>query len=142
MNSETKKLLDELGVDSKDESGENELEELRREKETRANLEKELELLKPLFPELSVEDIPDSVFTETENGKGLAANYALFYLKREKEKAEMQKKNEENSRSAPPDIKESEEEVYFTPEAVRAMSENEVRRNYKEIMKSMEKWSK
>lgn len=140
MNKETKKLFEELGVNDEPVSEKDELESLRKDKTTKANLEKELEILKRLFPELTVEDIPDQVFEECTDGKGLAAYYALFYMTSEMEKEDMRKKNDENHRSAPPEIKESEEDTFFTPEAVRAMSDKDVRRHYKAIMSSMEKW--
>lgn len=148
MNKETKKLLLELEEAEKLNEGQsqaefdiNELEELRRDKALRVNLEKELNILKEIFPDIDADTIPDTVFEESDNGKGLAALYALFYLKDMKQKEQTAKKNEENSAAALPEIT-SEEEAYFTPEMVKAMSQKEIRKNYKAIMKSMEKWSK
>ena len=37
---------------------------------------------------VNVDDIPDSVFELSDNGKGLAAQYALYHLKEEKKKYE------------------------------------------------------
>ncbi len=138
MNKETEKLLSELNVEEADRL---ELEELRRDKSIKDNLEKELDVLKSLFPEITAEDIPDQVFESCENGRGLAAQYALYYVTEQKKKEETQKNNEENAKSAPPEIHNSEDEAYFTPEAVKAMSDKDIRRNYKAIMKSMEKWA-
>ncbi len=138
MNKETEKLLSELNIENADRL---ELEELRRDKALKANLEKELEVLMAVFPEITADDIPDEVFERCDNGNGLAAQYALHYVTSQKKKEETQKNNEENAKSAPPEIHNSEDEAFFTPEAVKAMSDDEIRRNYKAIMKSMEKWT-
>ena len=135
MNKETEKILEELGSES------DELETLRLEKAIKKNLEEEFALLREIFPERDADDIPDEVFALSENGKNLAAHFALYYLKEEKRKTEQTKKEEENSKSAPPDVKNSPEEAYFTYDEVRNMSEEEIRKNYKNIMKSMEKWN-
>ena len=138
MNKETEKIMAEL-VDT--DADRLELEELRRDKSLKENLEGELKTLMSLFPEITAEDIPDEVFESCDNGKGLAAQYALYFVKKQKEKEETAKTNEENERSAPPEIKNADEEVFFTPDMVKSMSDSEIKRNYKAIMKSMEKWT-
>lgn len=136
MKEETQKIFDEIeGSDN------TELEEYRLEKMVKKNLEGELKILFELFPDLNVDDIPDEIFEKSDNGKGLAAQYALFYLKEEKKNTEQKKKEEENLKSAAPDVKNAPEEAYFTPEQVKGMTEEEIRKNYKTIMKSMEKWN-
>lgn len=138
MNKETEKILEEIeAVDS----DENELDRLRRDNSLRANLEAELKVLMSIFPELNADDIPDEVFAACDNGRGLAAQYALVYLQKQKEKEETRKTNEKNSKTAPPDISGGDEDTFFTPDMVRGMSDKDVRRHYKAIMKSMEKWS-
>ena len=117
-----------------------ELEAFRLEKRVKKNLEEEIKKLFELFPDFDVESIPDEIFDKCEDGSRLAAEYALWYLTEEKKKGEQQKKEEENMKSAPPNVKDSSEPTYFTPEQVRAMSEEEIRKNYKTIMNSMEKW--
>ena len=83
MNKESKKILEEIGSES------DELENLRLEKAIKKNLEEEFAILREIFPEIDADDIPDEVFALSENGKSLAAQYALFYLKEEKRKEEM-----------------------------------------------------
>ena len=136
MKKETEKIFSEI-----EENSDNELEEYRLEKLVKGNLEKELKILFELFPDINIDDIPDEIFELSDNGKGLAAQYALFCLKEEKKKAEQKEKEEENLKAAAPDVKNAPEEAYFTPEDVRGMSEEEIRKNYKAIMKSMEKWN-
>lgn len=143
MNKNTEKIFREL--DGSEVGGDalekEELEAFRLEKRVKKNLEEEFKILFEIFPELDVDNIPDELFEKCEEGRGLAAEYALWYLGEEKKKGEMEKKKEENLKSAPPNVKDSSEPVYFTPDEVRAMSEKEIRKNYKTIMKSMEKWN-
>lgn len=136
MKSETEKIFEEIDAFS-----DSDIEEYRLEKLVKKNLEEELKTLFEIFPDVNVDDIPDEVFEKSNNGKGLAAEYALFYLKEEKKKGEQKEKEEENLKAAPPDVKNATEDAYFTPEDVRGMTEAEIRKNYHTIMKSMEKWN-
>lgn len=138
MNKETEKIMKEIEEFDPDKA---ELESFRREKTLKENLEKELEILLSIFPDITAEDIPDEVFSATDNGRGLAAQYALFHIKSEKEKEEQKNTNEKNNLSAPPEIKSGSDEVFFTPEMVKKMTQEEIKRNYRNIMKSMEKWT-
>ncbi len=133
MEKETNKLAEGLDEAS-------ELEELRHDKALKENLDRELSALLEAFPDLKVDDIPDEIFESCKDGKGLAGEYALWYIKSGNKRAEAERTNESNSRSAPPEIRDGDGELYFTPEAVRTMSQKDVRRNFKAIMKSMEKW--
>ena len=138
MNKETKKIMEEIGALDDDAR---ELTELRKDKTLKENLEKELEILTQLFPELDADDIPDEVFEACDEGRGLAAQYALWFVKKQKEKEHTEKTNEENAKSAPPEIKSFDDDTFFTPEMVKTMSDKDIRRHYKAIMKSMEKWT-
>ena len=72
MKKETEKILAQAeGMGEEDERVE--LDKLRREKSLNSNLETELKILMTLFPELKADEIPDEVFENTDNGKGLAA---------------------------------------------------------------------
>ena len=143
MNEITEKILKEL-EESDRVSGENdrrELEDFRREKKIKENLEKEVSLLGKAFENFDPESIPDELFEKCPDGKGLAAEYALMTLIEEKKNNEREKKEKENNLAAVPDMAGGKEEAYFSPEDVRKMSEKEIRKNYKIIMKSMEKWN-
>lgn len=143
MNKNTEKILRELDEDSRDDNtlDREELEAFRLEKRIKENLEAEFKKLVEIFPEFNADDVPDEVFEKCEDGRGLAAEYALWYITEEKKKGEQKKKEEENSKSAPPNVKEASEPTYFTPEQVKNMSKAEIRKNYKAIMDSMEKWN-
>ncbi len=118
-----------------------ELTKLKRELEFKSNVQAEIKLLKDLFPKLDIDEIPDEIWEACENGKGIAAQYALYFIKKLKHEAKAQNVNEKNSKSAPPRVvHDGGGEMFFTPEMVKRMSQNEVRKNYSAIMKSMEKW--
>ncbi len=140
MNENTKKILEEIEA-SPEELDRNELEKFRRERDVKKNLESELELLFEVFPELDVDSIPDALFEKCPDGKGLAAEYALMTLVEKKRSEEQKEKELENEKAAVPEVKGSAEDAYFSPEDVRRMSESEIKKNYKTIMKSMEKWN-
>lgn len=140
MKESTEKILRELELDD-GENDRRELEDFRREKRIKENLEKELALLSEAFENFDPDTIPDSLFDKCPDGKGLAAEYALMTILEERKKSEMAKKEAENNLAAVPDMAGGEEEGYFSPEDVQNMSEKEIRKNYKTIMKSMEKWN-
>ena len=76
------------------------------------------------------------------HGEGLrtAEDVARYEEQYKKVKGEEEKKDEENSSSAPPEVKDIAEDAFFTYDKVKNMSRDEIRKNYKNIIKSMEKW--
>ena len=95
-----------------------------------------------LFPEVKAEAIPGEVWDQVEAGQSLTAAYAVHFVKAMKEAARIEKRNAENEKAAPPPVRhDGKEESYFSPEAVSAMSREEVRKNYQEILRSMDHWN-
>ena len=143
MNKETKEILSELEVLSEgdNKNGEiSELEALRLDKKIRENLARELDEFALIFPDMSVDDIPDEVWEKTRDGEGICAQFALYLKRREVEKTKAEQKNEENRASAVPNVKREEDEAFFTPEQVEKMSKAEVENNWTAILESMKKW--
>ena len=102
----------------------------------------DVELFHTLFPEASAKDVPKEVWEQVEAGQSLAASYALYTLVRERENERIRRVNEENAASAPPRIRsDGADGTFFSPEAVKKMTREEVRKNYKEILKSMDHWN-
>ncbi len=100
----------------------------------------ELEEFVRLFPDISVKDVPSSVWKSVDGGIPLSAAYALY----EKEMSRLSNKAlEVNRRNAALSAgiagKEAEKE-YFSPDEVRAMSPREVHQNYSKIRRSMQHW--
>lgn len=92
-----------------------------------------------LYPEISPDAIPDSIWEQVRRGIPLAAAYALAERKKTQAMKLAQKANEENRRRSAGAVTGTEKD-YFTPAEVRAMSRNEVRENYQKIMQSMQQW--
>ena len=114
------------------------------ERETHADekLLSDIRELRSLFPEITPEDIPDEVWEKVKKGGELTANYALFVLKQKMEEERIALQNRKNEEKAPPRLKQSAKgEDYFSPETVRAMSPEEIRRHYTAILKSMDSWN-
>ena len=105
-------------------------------------IKKEVAELREYFPAIKVEDIPDEVWDRVAEGDSLAAAYALFFIKRIRDNSKrISDVNAENKRKAPPKVKNSSDgELFFTPDTVRAMSADEIRKNYNTIISSMKKW--
>ncbi len=105
-------------------------------------LKEDVELFHALFPEVSGENIPQEVWDRVEMGESLAASYALYTVKENREEEKIRKINEENSKKAPPPIQTAgADEDYFSPEAVKKMTRSEIKENYDKILSSMEKWN-
>lgn len=102
----------------------------------------DIETLRALFPELTPEQIPEEVWKKVSEGESLAASYALFYLKEQKEKERIETHNRENEEKALGKIRQDKaSEEYYSPETVRKMSQKEVRKNYDAILRSMDRWN-
>ena len=105
-------------------------------------LREDVELFHSLFPEVGAKDVPREVWDKVEKGQSLAASYALYVLMKEKEDERIRKVNEENAASAPPRIRhDGADGSFYSPEAVKKMSQAEVRKNYKDILRSMDQWN-
>lgn len=93
-----------------------------------------------LFPSVSLDDIPSEVFEYAEkNGATLAAAYAVYHRRAHLAKEKADKKALENTLKTPGSIGNAfgGAERLFTSEEIRSMDRDQVRRNYKQIMKSL-----
>ena len=117
-----------------------ELEELLSQREAVADrMTKECEEFECYFPEVSLRQVPDEVWSRVQAGIPLAAAYAL-YERGVRNRA--QAAQEQNARNAAhlPTAPAPAESRYFSPAQVRAMSRREVRENYDRIFESMRHW--
>ena len=71
----------------------------------------------------------------------MAAAYALYEKKMAIASANAQLINQKNSSSSTGAIGRESENEFFSPEEVRLMSREEVRKNYSKIIDSMKKWN-
>ena len=91
---------------------------------------------------VTAKQIPDEVWERVEEGESLAAAFSLYTIQKMREQEAIEKVNAENeSKSAPRIRHDGEDTAYFSPEAVKAMSRSEIKKNYDAILASMDKWS-
>ncbi|MBQ9783397.1 MAG: hypothetical protein IJW44_02645 [Clostridia bacterium] len=94
-----------------------------------------------LFPEVSIQSVPDQVWHTVGEGIPLSAAYALYEKKQRMDAARAEQINRQNaSRSAGRAGRNTAGE-YFSPDEVRAMSQKQVHENYAKIMASMKTWN-
>ena len=116
-----------------------ERENAKKARESFRRMTDELREFHTLFPEVSLSQIPDEVFDGMYDGIPPAASYAL-YLKREREKQkEAERINNANRQRSSGSLVAADAD-YFSPDEVRAMSQDDVRKNYQKIMQSIQKW--
>ena len=97
-----------------------------------------------LFPDVTLDDIPEEVFTRAENENlPLTAAYALYERKIRMEKLKIEEFNKKNSVKSPGKIKhDGSAEVMFTLDEIKRMSPSDVAKHYDQIMKSLENANK
>ena len=122
-----------------------ELSRLRAELENRrASFERisgELEEFGSLFPAVPLSSVPDSVWQSVKGGVPIAAAYALYEKKMAALEAEAALTNRKNSSASTGPVGSEPTAEYFSPDDVRAMSREEVRKYYPKIIESMKSWS-
>ena len=92
------------------------------------------------FPDVSAEDIPETVWDEVANGIPLAHAYALFEATENRINARAESVNARNGAIASLGVVGNATEPSFTKEQVEKMSGKDVRSNYKSILKAMKSW--
>ncbi len=121
---------------------EKELEILKSEKEQKDKISKELDRLWEMFPDVTLEDTPDELWSLVENGETLLGAYCIMLAKSNLEKEKPQQKDLENASKTLPAVKStSQAKEYFTREQVNKMTRDQVRKNYDKIVSSMKHWN-
>ena len=115
----------------------------RRDEQERAHARMNAELsdFADYFPETELHSIPDEVWERVKNGASLAAAYALFLRKSEREKKKIGDFNANNRRMSAGSLLNGEGERYYSPAEVKKMTPAQVRANYDDIMASMKHWN-
>ncbi len=137
-----------LELDQKDDS---ELESLRRELNLlRAQLDGQTQAIqrigleyaefRDLYPDKSLEDLPDEVWDSVRDGVPLSAAFALAERRKIRTEEKARHRNLENRQRSAGSLGQS-ASGYLSPDEVRSMSRAEVRANYQTILLSMQKWN-
>ena len=112
------------------------------EEEQKERVKEDIALFHELFPSVPAGEIPEEVWQKVERGESLAASYALYFIQSVKRAEHIRGVNDRNEKTAPPKIRhDGTENDYFSPEAVKNMSQSEVKKHYNQILHSMDKWN-
>ena len=93
------------------------------------------------FPEVDIKSVPEDVWDSVRSGNSLAAAYALYTHRVNREQILMRERNEKNAYRSAGRVGKSTANEYFTPDEVKKMSGSEVKANYTKIIESMKKWN-
>ncbi len=104
-------------------------------------LKQDINELLELFPKLKANAVPDEVWDRVREGDSLCAAYCLWVVKNAKEQLRIRDVNDKRSHAAPPPVADKGEgEEFFTRDTVKNMSPQQVRKNFKAILNSMDRW--
>lgn len=117
------------------------LRENSRKAEAEGALQEEIKRFRQLFPNVSADAIPESVWADMEKGIPLTYAYALHSLVGENSNAYANTVNDRNSRAAVPPITEGADEGELSMDEVENMSTAAVKKNFPRILRSISKWN-
>lgn len=103
-------------------------------------MSEELSEFSELYPERPLSALPGEVWDSVRGGLPLAAAVALYEAKKQRREALAAEVNSRNSTASSGGISGGVSD-YFSPDEVRKMSPEQVRRNYSKILDSMKLWS-
>ena len=113
---------------------------LEAERKAQERILEELGDFNSLFPNVSIDEIPESIWESVKKGSSLAASYALYEKRKLAEAKRIEQINSNNAAKAAGIAGTHAANEYFSPDEVRKMSRSEVHANFAKIRKSMEKW--
>ena len=98
------------------------------------------EAFRALYPDVSEEEIPDAVWEAARGGLPLEAAYALHERREALRRSAADRINRRNANGAWGRA-DTEMDGFLSPDEVREMTPDEVRKNYARIMESMKHWN-
>ena len=116
-------------------------EQLAAKEREREDALREIENFQSLFPNVTIREIPDSVWQQRERGIPLNAAYALYERELCMARVRAGEVNQKNAALSSGRAGVDAAQEYFSPDEVRAMSSRQVRENYQKIRYSMKKWN-
>ena len=114
--------------------------ERKRKAESESVLAGDIKRFRELFPEVGADEIPDSVWSDTQNGIPLPYAFALYTVAGGAEKSYADKVNARNGEGAVPPVSDGASDGEISMEEVEAMSPAAVKNNFSRILKSIGKW--
>lgn len=114
--------------------------EAKRKQEMADKQNKEISAFRAQFPDLPAAEIPEEVWEEVASGMDLLHAYAFYLMTNGKKGTRAEDVNKGNLARSAPALGEGSTEPSFTREEVERMSQKDVKKNYKNILRSMGKW--
>ncbi len=111
-----------------------------RARKNEESMSEDIKRFREIFPDVSADDIPESVWEEVQNGVSLAHAFALYTLSEENTKRIAESVNRRNGDIGARAESAGPTEPVFTKEQVEKMSNKDVKSNYKNILKAMKGW--
>ena len=130
-------VVNELTAAREDKKARRADERIRREQES---AREEIKRFREFFPEIKADDIPEAVWADVENGIPLCYAYALYITQENNATTRASEVNERNGLASLAAASDGVTEPVFTKEAVEKMSDSDVKRNYKSILRAMKSW--
>lgn len=94
-----------------------------------------------VYPDKSLESVPEEVWSSVKCGVPLAAAYALYERKTALHNEFAKEVNSRNAERSSGAVGRECDCLYYSPDEVRQMSASEVREKYNIIIESMKKWN-
>ena len=114
--------------------------ELERKKAEADKKASEYTEFKKLYPDVNENDLDPEVTDMVNGGVPLAAAYALYEKKQAQRNAEAVAHNKATKSGGFGSLGRNSDNEFYTPDEVRAMTRADVRKNYQQILRSMENW--
>lgn len=114
--------------------------ETKKKEQAAAKRKEDIDAFRKQFPEVKAQEIPESVWEEVAGGMDLLHAYAYYMLTKESDGGHAQQVNLDNSQRSAAATGDGSTEPSFTREEVEKMSRGDVKKNYKNILRSMSKW--
>ena len=109
--------------------------------ESNKRMLRECEEFREYFPDAELSSVPDEVWESVKSGVPLAAAYSLYERKSELHKNRINEINQRNKEMSAGSVKRGGEEKFYSPSEVRAMTREQVKSNYSDIIESMRHWN-
>lgn len=112
----------------------------KRKSEQESKLHEEIAAFRAQFPDVSAESIPESVWEEVAAGMDLNHAYAYYMVTQQAGGEHAEEVNRSTASRSAAAFSDGATEPSFTREEVERMSDRDVAKNYKNIVRSMGRW--
>ena len=113
---------------------------LDRQKKNDEEMAQEIKKFRKTFPDVSADDIPESVWEDVQNGATLSHAYGFYIATKDALNRYASDVNERNDKAGAFASSDGSTEPVFTKEQVEKMSNKDIKSNYKGILNAMKNW--